>query len=115
MGDLTKFDVYKIIDTNIHGYIFSILDESEGEPTYHYYIITLDSLKRPTINKLNNTIEILNTAKIKLAPVPHENPEILNFINLIKTTILTEKETSLNNAFFNGINENDIKLMRQFH
>ena len=87
MGDLTKYDIYKINGLSIEGYIFSIQEDTEEEPTYNYYMITLGSNNKPLIHRLNNTIEILSDTNINLIPVDMDSPELQKFIKLIDSTI----------------------------
>ena len=87
MGDLTKYDIYKINGLSIEGYIFSIQEDTEEEPTYNYYMITLDSNNKPSIHRLNNTIEILSDTNINLIPVDTDSPELQKFIKLVDSTI----------------------------
>jgi hypothetical protein len=87
MGDLTKYDIYKINGLSIEGYIFSIQEDTEEEPTYNYYMITLGSNNKPLIHRLNNTIEILSDTNINLIPVDMDSPELQKFIKLVDSTI----------------------------
>ena len=59
MGDLSNYDIYQIDGLAIEGYIFSIQEDADEEPTFHYYMITIEPNKKPSITKLNNTIEII--------------------------------------------------------
>ena len=88
MGDLSNYDVYKIEGiSNITGYMFSIQEDTDEEPTYHYYMVTVDSNKKTTIHKLNNTIELISEMNINLIPVDMDSPELQNFIQLVESTI----------------------------
>ena len=52
MGDLTNYDIYKIDGLAIEGYIFSVQEDTDEEPTFHYYMITIAPNKKPSITKL---------------------------------------------------------------
>ena len=91
MGDLSNYDVYKIEGlSNIEGYMFSIQEDADDEPTYHYYMVTIDSNKKASIHKLNNTIEIISEMKLNFIPIDMNNPDLLKFIQLIESTIPTK-------------------------
>jgi hypothetical protein len=87
MGDLTNYDIYKIDGLAIEGYIFSIQEDTDEEPTFHYYMITIEPNKKPSITKLNNTIEIISRNNLQLIPIDTESPEVQRFISLIQSTI----------------------------
>ena len=87
MGDLSNYDVYKIGGLPIDGYMFSVQEENEEEPTYKYYIVTLDQNKKAIITRLNNTIELINTTNLQLIPIDIESPEIQNFISLVQASL----------------------------
>ena len=80
MGDLTNYDIYKIDGLAIEGYIFSIQEDTDEEPTFHYYMITIEPNKKPSITKLNNTIEIISRNNLQLIPIDTESPEVQRFI-----------------------------------
>ena len=112
MGDLSNFEIYKITNIATEGYIFSVAEETDEEPTYHYYMITFEANKRPVINKLNNTIAVLSSMDLEFVPVDNPSPEIMNFVRLVTSTITSQNKTASTNANLKSINETDIKLIK---
>lgn len=111
MGELTNFEVYKIAGLSIEGYVFSIQEDNEEEPTYHYYMITISPNKQPVISKLNNTIEILSTNDIELVPVEPESKELARFISLVQSTMAAVPSLP-GNQYLKGLNNKDIRLIK---
>lgn len=116
MSDLSKFDVYKIIDNSINGYIFSVIEgEETEEPSFRYYIITVDNQSLPIIKRLNNTIEILNSDQFTLKKIEPESEEILKFASLLIESQLPRQpqdKSNQPNAYFSELGESDFKLLK---
>lgn len=116
MGDLSKFDIYKILGTSQSGYIFSIIEnEDTEEPTYRYYMVTPSDKKTPIIKRLNNTIEILSSENIILEKIEIESEELLRFAKLITDTQLprqSELKKEPQNYYFSAIKESDYQLIK---
>ena len=112
MGDLSNFEIYKITNIATEGYIFSVAEETDEEPTYHYYMITFEPNKQPVINKLNNTIAVLSSMDLEFVPVENPSPEIMTFVRLVTSTITSQNKTTSTNANLKSINETDIKLIK---
>ena len=106
MGDLSNYEIYKIAGLAVEGYVFSIQEETNEEPTFDYYMVTIGPNRQPVINKLNNTIEILSTNNLELIPVNMDSPEIQEFINLIQSTMKKTPIVPLN------INNQGLKLSK---
>lgn len=116
MGDLSKFDIYKILGAQENGYIFSIIEnEDTEEPTYRYYMVTPSDKKAPIIKRLNNTIEILSSESITLEKIETESEELLRFAKLITDTQLprqSELKREPKNNYFSSIEESDYILLK---
>ena len=116
MGDLSKFDIYKIIGATEKGYIFSIIEnEDSEEPTYRYYMVTPSDKKAPIIKRLNNTIEILSAENIALEKIELESEELLQFAKLITETQLprqSELKREPQSNYFSAIEESDYALLK---
>ena len=85
MGDLSNFEIYKLLGLNTEGYIFSVTEETEEEPIFHYFMITFDTNRHPVIHRVNNTIEMLSTMNLEFIPIDNPSHEILNFVNVLKS------------------------------
>ena len=112
MGDLSNYEIYKITNIATEGYIFSVAEETDEEPTYHYYMITFEPNKQPVINKLNNTIAVLSSMDLEFVPVDNPSPEIMTFVRLVTSTITSQNKTTSTNANLKSINGTDIKLIK---
>ena len=116
MLDLSKFDVYKIINGIRESYIFSVQDtENTDEVLYHYYLLTKFEGNAPVLKRLNNTIEMINTTRMRLQNI-NNNDELINeFIKLIIECRRTPNPISFNDIdepYFSDVNENDLRLIK---
>ena len=113
MGDLSNFEIYKLLGLATDGYIFSVTEETEEEPVFHYFMITFDLNKQPVIHRVNNTIEMLSTMNLEFIPIDNPSPEILNFIRLVTSTITNPNKNNSSNIYLKNISEKDIKLLQK--
>ncbi len=116
MGDLSKYDIYKIEGIPNDGYIFSIVEnEDSEEKTYRYYMVIMGKNNVPMIKRLTNTIEILSSNQYALTKVETESEEILRFIRLLSKSQLprqSQLNKIKNSALYSEISESDIKLLQ---
>ena len=113
IGDLSNFEIYKLLGLATDGYIFSVTEETEEEPIFHYFMITFDLNKQPVIHRVNNTIEMLSTMNLEFIPIDNPSPEILNFIRLVTSTITNRKQDKTSNIYLKSLTEKDIKLLQK--
>ena len=113
MGDLSNFEIYKLLGLNTEGYIFSVTEETEEEPIFHYFMITFDTNRHPVIHRVNNTIEMLSTMNLEFIPIDNPSPEIMNFVRLVTSTITNPNKNNSNNIYLKNISEKDIKLLQK--
>ena len=113
MGDLSNFEIYKLLGLASEGYIFSVTEETEDEPIFHYFMIRFGPNKEPVIHKVNNTIEMLSTMNLEFIPVDDPSPEILNFVRLVTSTITNRKQDKTSNIYLKSLTEKDIKLLQK--
>ena len=72
MPDFSKCDIYLIINGIRESYSFSVQDtENTDEIRFHYYLLTrFDNI--PVLKRLNNTIEMINSGKLRLQKISSE-------------------------------------------
>ena len=115
MPDLSKFDIYKIINGIRESYIFSVQDaENTDEIRFHYYLLTrFDNI--PVLKRLNNTIEMINSGKLRLQKISSESEEIEDFTKLIiecRRTPHPSTTSEINEPYFADIGEDDLRLIK---
>lgn len=115
MSDLENFDIYKITNNPAQGYIFSVAEqnENEDEQNYRYYMITFGENNKPTIKRLNNTIEILNTDLFTLEKIEPTDEEILEFISILAKITIPRQKQEEPTTFYSDLEESDIQLFRK--
>ena len=116
MPDLTKFDVYKIINSIRESYIFSVQDtENSDEVQFHYYLLTRFQDNVPVLKRLNNTIEMINSGKLRLQRLNSDSKELDEFTKLIiecRKTPHPSTTSEIDEPYFSDIGENDLRLIK---
>ena len=115
MSNLENFDIYKITNNPAQGYIFSVTEpnENEDEPTYRYYIITLGQNSIPTIKRLNNTIEILNSDLFSLEKIEPTDEEMIHFASILAKISVPRQRQEEPTTFYTDLEESDIQLFKK--
>lgn len=115
MSDLEKFDIYKITNNPAQGYIFSVVEqpENDDEPIYRYYMITFGQNNIPTIKRLNNTIELLNSDLLTLEKIEPNDEEMLKFISVLAKISVPRQKQDEPTTFYSDLDESDIQLFKK--
>lgn len=86
MPNYSNFDVYKITSNDLNGYLFSVTDNSNDEPSYHYYLISQEN-ETITIKKPNNIMDILHTDKLNMIDINDSEEEYKLFTDTIESLL----------------------------
>ncbi len=115
MSDLENFDIYKIANNPAQGYIFSVVEqpENDDEPIYRYYMITFGQNNIPTIKRLNNTIELLNSDLFTLEKIEPSDEEMLKFISVLAKISVPRQKQDEPTTFYSDLDESDIQLFKK--
>jgi hypothetical protein len=95
------------------GYIFSVQEQTEEEPIYHYYFIQLEQNKQPTIKKPNNIIDIIHSENLEMIDINEEPDELQTFTTIIESILRKPISPIEKNIFFTNINQDDIQILRR--
>ena len=111
MPNFSNFDVYKVTSPTINGYLFSVTENTEEEPTYHYYLITKEN-NIMTIKKPNNIIDILHTTALIMIDINDSEEEYKLFSQTIETLLSHPIPRTENNSGFTDITPKDMSLLK---
>lgn len=120
---LNNIEIYKAYnsDNNFTGYIFSIEDSDFPEELgYRYYFVSVDQNNVPTISRVNNTINLLNSEELVLSQISPDSEEVIDFLRLVTTLEKPPKKERFSHHqksqprnFLHSINENDLRLLKR--
>ena len=116
MPDISKFDIYKIINGIRESYIFSVQDnENTEEVQFHYYLLTKFEGTAPVLKRLNNIIEMINASNMKLQNINDSDEQISKFINLLieyRRTPHPATSKEISEPYFTDKGDQDLKVIK---
>ena len=113
MAKYSNFDVYKVSCPAVSGYVFAVLEETDEEPVYHYYLIANNSKQYPPISKPTDIMAILQAEDGNLEEVNGNIEEFTQFIKTMESLLLKPLLPFVKNKLYSTITQRDIQLLRK--
>lgn len=113
MPNYSNFDVYKVTSPILNGYLFSVTDNSNDEPLYHYYLISQEN-ETLTIKKPTNIMDILNTKDINMIDINDSEEEYNLFTKTIERLLSHPLPTIEPSKSFSGLTLKDMNILRTY-
>lgn len=113
MNPFDNFDVYKMSSPKIKGYIFSVQEQTDEEPIYHYYFIQIEQGKEPSIRKPNNIIDILHSDNLEMIDINEQPDEYSVFASIMESILKRPLVQIEKNRFFTSVTQNDLQILKR--
>ena len=113
MNKFENFDVYKLSSPKFKGYIFSIQEQTDEEPIYHYYFINIEQGKQPSIRKPNNIIDLLHIDDLVMTDINEQPDEFQTFATTMEEILKRPLISLEKNLFFTNVNQEDLQILKR--
>ena len=113
MNKFDNFDVYKMSSPKIKGYIFSVQEQTDEEPIYHYYFIQIEQGKQPSIRKPNNIIDILHSDNLEMIDINEQPDEYAIFTTTMESILKRPLVPIEKSIFFTNVTADDIQILKR--